>query len=296
MLPLAALIALLTPACSSGQAVEGGAPPPTEVLRLWPNAAPGTENWTDGETELDADIPGAGKVHVITNVTVPTLTIFRPPAGQATGTAMLVAPGGSFRALAWDLDGTEVAKWLTARRITAFVLKYRVRPPSQGAVETPDQARQRTIASRAIAVADAAQAVRLVRANAGKYRLASNRIGMIGFSAGAAMLMELAASPDAAVRPDFGVPVYGGLAAGTMPPPGAPPLFIVAAQDDPQVPSSESLEIYRKWTGAKLPAELHLYEKGGHGFGMRTRNLPLDQWPMALEAWLRSRGLLTAAN
>jgi acetyl esterase/lipase len=93
--------------------------------RTWPGAAPGTTSWTGDEAELDADIPGAGKVRIVTNVTVPTLTIFRPPAGRANGTAVIVAPGGAFRALARDLDGTEVAQWLVARGITAFVLKYR---------------------------------------------------------------------------------------------------------------------------------------------------------------------------
>lgn len=286
--PLAALAALLTLACGPSQPAEAVAAPATEVLRLWPSAAPGTESWTGEEIELDADLP-AGKVHIITNVTVPTLTVYRPPVGKANGTAMLVAPGGAFRALAWDLDGTEVAQWLTARGITAFVLKYRVRPPAQPPGKPAAQHEARDIAA-----ADAAQALRLIRANAGRYALAKGRIGMIGFSAGGLTTMLMAASPDPAVRPDFAVPVYGGLPADQGPPAGGPPLFIVAAQDDAEVPSTESLEIYRRWTAAKLPAELHLYEKGGHGFGMRSRNLPLDQWPAALEAWLKARGLLVA--
>ena len=283
------LTALLTFACGRSQPVEVDTAPATQVVPLWPSAAPGTEDWTGEEVEVDADLP-AGKVHIITNVTVPTLTVYRPPPGRANGTGMLVAPGGAFRALAWDLEGTEVANWLTARGITAFVLKYRVHPPAQA----PSVAAQED--ARAIAVADAAQALRIVRANAREYALKDGRIGMIGFSAGALTTMLLAVDADPAIRPDFAAPIYGGLPADKSPPFGAPPLFIVAAQDDPEVPSSESIELYRKWTAAKLPAELHLYEKGGHGFGMRTRNMPLDAWPAAFEAWLRARGLLVAGK
>ena len=117
----------MTPACANWPAQAPQQK--VEVVRVWPGAPPGTETWTGAETQLDADLPGLGKVNIVTNVTVPTLSIFRPPPGKANGTGVLVAPGGAFRALAWDLDGTEVADWLTARGITAFVLKYRVRPP-----------------------------------------------------------------------------------------------------------------------------------------------------------------------
>src|SRR6476659_8037701 len=108
------------------------APATHEVVRIWPGQAPGTEDWTGPEEAADVTLPNVGKIHVITNVTVPTLTILRPPAGKANGTAMIVMPGGSFRALAWDVDGLETARWLAGQGITAFVLKYRVRPPVDG--------------------------------------------------------------------------------------------------------------------------------------------------------------------
>jgi acetyl esterase/lipase len=285
-------IALLTLLLATLSCADGQIPPSlakAEVVRIWPRAAPGTQHWAGEETQLDADLPGAGKVHIITNVTVPSFSVFRPPVTKANGTAMIVAPGGAFRALAWDLEGTEVARWLVERGITAFVLKYRVRPPLPN-----EKADERFEAARAIAIQDAQQALHLIRESAGRYGVATDRIGVIGFSAGAVTAMGLALSTDASARPDFAVSAYGGIPAGRGPVPGGPPVFIVAARDDPQVSSAESVNIYQKWAEAKLPVELHLYEKGGHGFGMRTRNLPIDGWPKALESWLLNRGYIVA--
>jgi acetyl esterase/lipase len=285
-------------AVSGTPAGAAGPPTPLEVLRLWPGAAPGTESWSGPEEEADADVPGVGKIHVVTNVTVPTLTVVRPPAGRANGTAMLVLPGGAFRALAWDLDGTEVARWLAERGITAFVLRYRVRPPGASAPsgpETLDAFLLRTRAARDIAVADAQQALRLVRANAAKYGVRGDRVGAIGASAGAMTVIDLALAPDSSARPDFAVAASGAAPPEAGPATAAPPMFIVAAQDDPQVSVARSAELYERWTRAGRPAELHLYEKGGHGFGLRHRGQPADLWPQALEAWLAARSLLTPA-
>lgn len=292
--PFVALVAAslfatsLIGACGTPQTTRPSQTKPSEVVRIWPAAPLGTESWTGPEAELDADLP-AGKVHIVTNVTIPTLTIFRPPPGKANGTAVMVAPGGAFRALAWDLDGTEIAQWLVARGITAFVLKYRVRPP-----QADEKPAERFEAARAIAVADAQQGLRVIRTNAVKYGIAADRIGVIGFSAGAVTAMGLALSRDATVRPNFAISAYGGIPQGQGPAADGPPVFIVAANDDPQVPSTESVNIHQKWREANLPAELHLYEKGGHGFGMRPYNMPVDNWPRALEAWLVNRGYMAA--
>lgn len=278
---------LAVPACAIGQ--TGSRTPKIEVVRIWPSTAPGTRNWTGKETQLDAELPGTGKVHVVTNVTVPTFSVFRPPVTKANGTAMIVVPGGAFRALAWDLEGTEIAQWLAARGITAFLLKYRVRAPQPN-----EESEKRFEAARAIAIQDAQQALRLIRTDAARYGISKDRIGMIGFSAGAVTAMGIALSEDASARPNFAITVYGGIPADKKPSANGPPVFIVAAHDDPQVPSAESVNIYQKWTDASLPAELHLYEKGGHGFGMRPRNLPVDNWPKALEAWLMNRGYIAS--
>jgi acetyl esterase/lipase len=286
--------ALLTFACGPAH-TAGSTPPPPEVVRLWAGQAPGSESWSGPEEEADADIPGVGRIHVVTNVTIPTVTVFRPPPGRANGTAMLVLPGGAFRALAWDLDGIEVAQWLAERGITAFVLRYRVRPPGASApsgAETLDAFLLRTRPARDLAVADAQQGLRLIRSNAAQNRIKPDRVGAIGASAGAMTVLDLALAPDPAARPDFAVAASGAIPPEAGPATGAPPLFIVAAQDDPQVATSRSTEAYQRWTDAGRPAELHLYEKGGHGFGLRPRQLPADRWPSTLEAWLRSRGLL----
>jgi acetyl esterase/lipase len=270
-----------------------------EVVRLWPGPAPGTDTWRGAEQQADAEIPNVGKVHVITNVTVPTLTVFRPPAGKGNMTGIIIVPGGAFRALPWDLDGTEPARWLTQRGITAFVLKYRVRPPDPSAPAGDgsfDGFARATANAREIAVADAEQAMRLVRANARRFGAAPDRIGMIGFSAGAMTTMLVAMAPDPAVRPNFAAALYGALLSADEPPRDAPPVFVVAAQDDPQVPPARAIEIFQRWNNAGLPAEVHIYETGGHGFAFRPGHQPVHSWPVAFEAWLSARGLMAGAR
>ena len=263
-----------------------------EVVRLWPGQAPGTENWKGSEEPAEVTLPNVGKIHVITNVTVPTLTVFRPR--KAVGTAMVIVPGGSFRALAWDVDGLETAQWLADRGITAFVLKYRVRPPINGESfgESLEDFARATKARRANAVADAEQSIRFIRLHATRYAVAPNRVGIIGFSAGAMATVEVALAKDPAVRPDFAVPMYGAALTSEVPSAAAPPLFIGAAQDDPQLPAINSVAIFQRWTAAGLPAELHIYEKGGHGFGFRGHHLPVDAWPATFQRWLASHGYL----
>jgi acetyl esterase/lipase len=236
-------------------------------------------------------------VHVITNVTVPTLTIFRP-AGNANGTAMIVVPGGAFRALPWDLDGLETARWLTARGVTAFVLKYRVRPPPRSAPpdKSFDDFARRTEPARRIALADAEQAMRLVRSHAAQFGVAPHRIGMIGFSAGAMTTVSAAVTSDDSVRPDFAASLYGAMLTQATPAAGAPPMFIAAAQDDPELSPEKSVEIFEAWTRHGLAAELHVYQTGGHAFGFREHHATADRWPAAFQAWLSSHGYLPAAQ
>jgi len=289
----AAVLLLLSASCSrAGPAHEQSRAP--EILRIWQGQPPGTESWSGAEQEADAELPNIGKVHVITNVTIPTLTVFRPKDGQANGTAMIVVPGGAFRALPWDLDGIETARWLTAHGVTAFVLKYRVRPPSSDAPtdRTFDDFARRTEPARAIAVADAEQAVRLIRAHAKQYGISPHKIGMIGFSAGGMITIDVALDPDESSRPDFAASLYGALLARKAPAKDSPALFIAAAQDDPELSPEKSVQIFDTWTKAGLPAELHVYEHGGHGFGFRSHHTSSDQWPAAFQAWLSAHGLL----
>ena len=264
------------------------------MVRIWPGQAPGTADWKAPEEEADVTLPNVGKIHVITNVTIPTVTVFRPARGRANGTAMVVLPGGSFRALAWDVDGLETGHWLAGKGITAFVLKYRVRPPVEGESfgESLEDFGRATHKRRAIAVADAEQAIRFIRAHARQYAIAPKRVGIIGFSAGAMATLEVALAKDPAVRPDFAVSMYGAALTTETPGADAPPLFIGAAQDDPQLPATNSADLFARWTKAGRPAELHIYEKGGHGFGFRRHRVTADTWPAAFEAWLRAHRLL----
>ena len=294
----AALALSASAACGTAHPPAAAITGAAETLPVWPGPPPGSGGWSGKEVGLDADLPGAGKVHVITNVTVPTLAYFRADPGKASGAAAIVVPGGAFRALAWDLEGTEVARWLARRGIAAFVLKYRVRPPAEGSpsgAETFAAFFDRTQPARQIALADLQQSLRVIRSQAKRLGLDPARTGMIGFSAGAMTVMDAALAPDAAARPDFAVIAYGAMPEGRAPPAGAPPLFVIAAQDDPQVPPARSVAIYQGWSSARLPVELHLFERGGHGFGMRPHHLPVDAWPQALEAWLQSRGLAASA-
>jgi acetyl esterase/lipase len=292
LIGLLLLWAAISPACARA---PGQAP---EVLRVWPAQAPGTQDWKGLEEGVDVTLPNVGKIHVITNVTVPTLTVFRPGAGKANGTAMVVLPGGSFRALAWDVDGLETGQWLASQGVTAFVLKYRVRPPQPGESfgQSLEDFAGATQARRGFAVADAEQAIRLVRAHARQYGLDLHRVGIIGFSAGAMATVEVALAKDAAVRPDFAVPMYGAALTAELPGKEAPPLFIAAAQDDSELPAANSVEIFRRWDKAGRPAELHIYEKGGHGFGFRRHHTTSDAWPAAFRTWLGARGFLTTAH
>lgn len=288
-----AALLLLGSSCSRAPTGANENAQSLQVIRIWPGQPPGTESWTGAEQEADAELPNLGKVHVITNITVPTLTMFKPKAGQANGTAMVVVPGGAFRALPWDLDGLETAHWLVAHGITAFVLKYRVRPPSGAPADrTFDDFVRRTGPARKIAVADAEQSVRLIRTRARQFEIAPHKIGMIGFSAGAMTTIDAALDSEASGRPDFAASLYGALLTQRAPSKDAPPLFIAAAQDDPELPAAKDAEIFNSWTNAGRPAELHLYERGGHGFGFRAHHTTSDQWPVAFQAWLSSRGLL----
>jgi len=270
------------------------AEPAPEVVALWPGPAPGTEDWTGPETITTLPLPGH-LVHMIGNVTKPTLTVYRPQPGKANGTAIIVIPGGGFVSVAIDHEGVMVAQWLADRGITAFVLKYRVRPNPAfripgGLREHPERFPEFAHmfeAGRPIAIADATQALRYLRANIGRFAIAPDRIGMIGFSAGAITTMAVVVNETAADRPNFAASIYGAME-NKGPPKDGPPLFIAVAEDDPAVPAPESIAIFSRWSAALLPAELHVYQRGGHGFGMLNHNLPVDHWTDAFEAWLRS--------
>lgn len=270
------------------------ASPTEEVIPLWEGEAPQTDKSIGPERNSQSNGP-VGPIKVINDVTHPTLTVYRPSPEKANGAAMLVLPGGGFAGLAWDVEGTEVATWLTERGITAFLLKYRVHPfpvsPQELAKLTVEDVLELLKPAWKIAVIDAKKAVDLVREKADQFQIDPKKIGMIGFSAGAATTMGVLLETNATLN--FAAPIYG-MSMSDQPkvPATAPPLFIAVAQDDATVPPSRSLDIYQLWANANRPVELHLYEQGDHGFGMRKRGLPVDRWTEAFEAWLRSHDIL----
>jgi acetyl esterase/lipase len=268
-----------------------------ETIRLWPGAAPGTEHWNIQERTFQVPMKEFGALSLVTDVTIPTLTVVRPAPAHANGTAVIVCPGGGFQFLAWEHEGLEVARWLAHRGITAFVLKYRVRLTDDiGAVGRGDpktfEDRLREAGPKvSIARADAIQAIRHLRAKADAYGISRDRVGMMGFSAGAMTTMSVVLNADAESRPDFAAPIYGAMEDAPLPK-EAPPLFIVHTQADALVPAAQSTRMFNAWTAAGRPAELHLYQAGSHGFGMRKVGLPVDRWTEAFEGWLRAGHLL----
>ena len=277
---------------------EASAPLQNEVIPLWKGTPPGGAT-SAKEKSYAQPTPWGKSVQMLTDVSTPTMTVVRPAAGKATGAAMIVLPGGGFVSLAWDMEGTEVANWLAARGITAFVVKYRVALPTAEEMKARDRAKTVEAARPRlkIAVADASRAMTLVRTGAAKWGIDPDRIGMMGFSAGAVTTMDVVLGSTPELRPNFAAPIYGmTLLEGAKAPADAPPLFIVHAQDDAMVPVSGSVAIFDLWTAAKRPADLHIYSKGGHGFGMRGMGLPVDVWSADFEHWLDNIGMLKPAS
>jgi acetyl esterase/lipase len=241
------------------------------------------------------------------NVTVATLRPFLPDPSKASGAAVIVAPGGGFRTLSMENEGWNVARALADKGVAAFVLKYRLnqtpadldafaRPPARGAAGTPGggasapRASPGDMAARiAPQIADANAAFALVRANAAKWHVDPDRIGMIGFSAGAALTMATTLHSHEA-KPAFIGNIYGGLSAVEVPP-DAPPLFAAVAADDPLL-GAPNFGLIESWRKANRPVEFHYYERGGHGFGMYPKETTSTGWFDAYVKWLGMHGYL----
>ena len=238
------------------------------------------------------------------NVVVATLTPFLPDPARATGTAVVVAPGGGFRVLSMENEGWDVAKALAAKGVAAFVLKYRLnqtpadlqafatqRMPAPNAA--PGQAPPPPAVTFAIQIADARAAFALIRTRAAEWHVNPVRIGMVGFSAGAMLTMTTTLDGQDA-KPAFIGNIYGPLNAVTVPA-DAPPMFVALAADDPLFGNS-GFGLIEAWRAAKRPVEFHLYEQGGHGFGMYPKTTTSTGWFEAFVAWMGMHGMLKPAT
>lgn len=241
-----------------------------------------------------------GDNRVIRNVSKPTLTPFLPDPAKATGAAVIVAPGGAFFMLSIDSEGYKAARWLADHGVAAFVLKYRLQetpPDRNAAMAVMAQRMKGAVTSTATpqtppeALADAEAAVRLVRARAGEWGIDPNRVGFLGFSAGAMTALSVGLTDDKAARPDFIAPIYPPMGARAVPA-DAPPMFVAVALDDPLFAKGKSLGLIDSWRTAGRPVEAHLYEHGSHGFGMISRFAGPALWPEEFYAWMKDRGLL----
>lgn len=285
------LVALLTLTGASGYTQQ--------VIQLYEGKAPGSENWTWGEQE---SVNNAFKTRTIYNVSQPTLTAYLPKPELATGTAVIVAPGGAFHILSIDSEGIEVAKWLNSRGVAAFVLKYRlVRSLTDNPVAElmpKMQDFKKLDAENApvveMAVADGKKAIEYVRTHAKELDILPNQIGIMGFSAGGTLTLGVALSYTAANRPDFIAPVYPktDIFGEIKVPTDAPPAWICAASDDQLGFAPHATTLYNAWIAAKKIAELHMYQKGGHGFGMNKQKIPTDTWYERFGDWMKLQGLL----
>jgi acetyl esterase/lipase len=271
------------------------------VVDVWPDKAPG-EKGEVGAEKADASKEGTGSVQRVTNVTHPTLTIYRPTKDKDTGAAVVIAPGGGYNILAFDKEGTEVAEWLNTLGVTGIVLKYRVpRRPGTPQNAPPPQA-----------LMDAQRSLSLVRSKAKDWGIDPKRIGMLGFSAGGHLTAWTSTNFDkrayepldeidrVSCRPDFAVLLYPGyvavgekqeLASDIRVSKETPPTFFAHASDD-RVKPENSVVMYLALKKTGVPAELHVYSSGGHGFGLRPSDKPCSTWPARCAEWMKAQGFL----
>ncbi len=282
-------------------AVRAADVPPPVTVDLWPGEAPGEVGPIAPEKSETQ-----GGILRVSNVSHPSMTVFRPEASKNTGAAVLICPGGGYNILASDHEGDQVAKFLTEQGVTGIVLKYRV-PRRAGTPNTvpPPQA-----------LMDAQRAMGLVRSHAADWKIDPTRVGILGFSAGGHLAAWASATPGdrrtytaidpadkLSAHPDFAVLIYpayltkkgsDALAAEVPVDAEYPPTFFAMAGDDP-LGVDGSITLYKALKTAKVPAEIHIYATGGHGFGMNKTENPAASWPTRLADWMKSRGLLKPA-
>ncbi len=281
------------------------APAQQQTLPLWPNGNPEPSKVVGPEIDptTDANRIVSGKPTIrVTNISKPSLTVYSPDPAKNNGAAALVFPGGSYIRLAISIEGTEVCDWLNSLGMTCILVKYRV--PEEG--HYPETVED---------LEDAQQAMRLTRAHATEWHIDPTRIGVIGFSAGAHLAVVLSTHPDFQgknvptstidARPNFQMIIYPGWLTGSIshgeggkvdsvlaPTPQTPPTFLVQAENDYTAHVENALIYFQALKDARIPAELHVFTQGGHGFGLRPTDLPISHWPSLAETWLHTIHIL----
>ena len=279
------------------------------VVEIWPGKVPdesgdiGAERFRMSPALDRKQVEVTEPTRMITDVTKPTLTIYRPPKDKDSGTAVLICPGGGYWNLYWQLEGEEVAAWLNSIGVTGIILKYRV--PRRPDEPKGEPARR--------PLADAQRAVSLVRSKAEAWGIHPERIGIVGFSAGGHLAIAAATSFEKrtyepvddvdkiSCRPDFAIPVYSGylkakdkdeLAPGLRVPSGTPPVFLAHGGDHIISPPENSVLMYLALKRAGVPAELHIYAGAAHDFGVRKSDHSCSTWTESCADWLRHQGFV----
>jgi len=255
--------------------------------------------WEGEEKEYFSDI---WNNQVVTNVSVPTLTIFKPSQEINTGVSVIIAPGGGLYALSIESEGREVAKWLNEKGITAMILKYRLVPTGDDGVaeiselseNNPAKIGEEVAKVIPYSIADGLEAVSYARQHAKELDIDPVKIGFMGFSAGGAVTMGVAYQYNEKNRPDFLVPVYAwtDVMPVQKPQKKSPPMLLICASDDPLGLAPGSIKIYNSWYTEKLNVSIHMYSKGGHGFGMNKQGLPSDKWIERFFDWTLAEGIV----
>lgn len=278
----------------------------TTTLMLWPGGVPEASKVVGPEVVTKTVTPSGETVVHITNVSQPSLTVFAPQAGKNTGAAALVFPGGSYLRLSYTTEGTDVCGWLNSIGMTCVLVKYRVPEDGHYPANVED-------------LEDAQQAMRLTREHAAEWGIDPEKVGVIGFSAGAHLAVVLSTHPDfqgnsvaassVSARPDFQMVIYpgwlngpaakgvlGAVDAPVMPNAGVPPTFLVQAENDYTAHVENVLVYMEALKNARVPAELHVYTLGGHGFGLGQKDLPVSNWSSLAEVWLKTIHVLGASG
>ncbi|MGD0681990.1 MAG: alpha/beta hydrolase [Terracidiphilus sp.] len=266
----------------------------TKVINVWPGVAPGSEQWKQKEVTIHF-----GPMESIVNVTTPTLTAYLPDPAKATGTALIIAPGGGFIFLGTDTH--EIAEWLAARGIAGFVLKYRTAPlegeneaqlNQAGGARFGAQLNNHALIAEdgKYGIADGIQSIKVVRDHAAEWGIFRDRVVFMGFSAGGSITEFASVNPDVSARPNYAAPIYGAPFPVPSIPKDVPPFFMEMAQDD-TLAGPQIVAFYDALKAAGYKPEFHIYEHGGHGWSMRKQGTTSDHWLDEFYWWLEAHGL-----